>query len=308
MQSLQISGTRLCPSVLCLGTGQLGSALSEAESFALLDRFAEHGGTFLDSAHIYAAWLPNGTGASERTVGKWLRARNCRNRFVFATKGGHPELKTMNVSRLKPSDIRQDLAESLTRAQLDCVDLYWLHRDDPAIPVGEILGVLNELQREKRIRAFGCSNWTTARIEEAAAFARRSGMETFCASQISWSLLHETNPPYTAGGMLAMDQTAFDFHSRTQMAQIPYSSQARGFFAKPLAENASAINARRWHAAQSLAGRKGCSPNQIALAWLMQQPFPVFPIIGSRTREQIDDTSRALDVKLTAQEARELTD
>jgi len=94
-------------SELCLGTGGFGTAVPRDTAWAIMDRFVEAGGTFFDTAHVYAAWLPDGAGASERTIGGWVAARGCREDVVIGTKGGHPDLRSMDVSRLAPEDGRQ---------------------------------------------------------------------------------------------------------------------------------------------------------------------------------------------------------
>src|SRR4028119_1462619 len=110
--------TTLRPSVVCLGVADMGTKVSPEESFAILDAYAEIGGNFADSAHIYAAWFPDGWGKSERTLGEWIRSRRPQN-FLVGTKGGHPEMATMDVSRLAPADIEHDLNQSLERLQQD---------------------------------------------------------------------------------------------------------------------------------------------------------------------------------------------
>lgn len=298
-------------SVLCLGTGSYGSAYSEDESFALLDAFAERGVNFLDSAHIYAAWLPGGAGASERTVGRWLRSREVRSQTVIGTKGGHPELGTMHVSRLRPEDIAQDLAESLERLQTETIDLYWLHRDDPAIPVGEILTALDGHRAAGQIRAIGASNWDTARLDEAARYAATHGLVGFCASQIAWSLALSNTPYQPETGMVAMDEAALAYYSDSALRVIPYSAQAGGFFSRPYdpAEARSAAyhnptNARRWVRAQTLARQRGVSANTVALAYLLNHPCGGAAIVGPHTLSQIEDSCRAAEIALSADDLR----
>src|SRR4028119_1824671 len=101
MLHTSLPASSLQPSVLCLGTAGFGSDTSADESFAMLDTFAEAGGNMADSAHIYAAWLPDGWGQSERTLGDWLRSRRPAG-FLVSTKGGHPPMENMDASRLSP--------------------------------------------------------------------------------------------------------------------------------------------------------------------------------------------------------------
>jgi aryl-alcohol dehydrogenase-like predicted oxidoreductase len=125
---------------------------------------------------------------SERTIGAWLRSRGVRKGVILATKGAHPDLDAMQVDRMSPEEIGSDLAESLDALQTDVVDIYWLHRDAPGVPVEEIVDALNVHVRAGRIRALGASNWRPDRIEAANAYARTHDLTGFSASQIAHSL------------------------------------------------------------------------------------------------------------------------
>lgn len=311
MRYFSLPGVPRDLSVVCLGAGSHGSAYTQDESFALLDAFAERGGTFLDTAHVYADWIPGGAGASERTVGRWLSCRNVGDRVVVGTKGGHPRLETMHVSRLRPEDIARDLEESRERLQLSVLDLYWLHRDDPAIPVGEILSALNQHLAAGRIRAIGASNWGTARLREAAEYARVHGLTGFCASQIAWSLARSNVSYDPATHTVSMDEAALEYYCRSRLKLIPYSAQAGGFFARPQDPTGRGsrryhgpVNARRWERAQALARERGVSATRIALAYLLNHPCGGAGIIGSRTVAQVEDSCGAADIVLAADDLR----
>ena len=213
MEYRKIANTELEPSVICLGTGGFGTALPRERAWAILDSFAEAGGNFADSAHVYASWLPDGAGASERTLGAWVRQRGVRDRFIVGTKGAHPDLKTMHISRMSPAEIGHDLMESLERLGMETIDIYWLHRDDPAVPVGEILGVLNEHMAAGRIRAIGASNWSVERLQEAEAYAQAHHLHTFCASQIGYSLAEAHPKGVSMDGTLYMEPQIWQFHT-----------------------------------------------------------------------------------------------
>lgn len=306
-------GTNLKPSVICLGTGHFGSDISTDAAFSLLDAFAEAGGNCADTAHVYAAWLPHGNGQSERTLGKWLANRQPHDFFV-GTKGGHPDLTTMDVSRLTPECIASDLDESLDRLQLAAVDIYWLHRDDPLIPVGEILDALNEHINAGRVRYLGASNWSVQRIVTANEEARRRGLTGFCASQIAWSLA-EVNPQKRGtGGTVQMDGETLAWHRNIGFPVAAYSAQANGFFAHPLPEPGaqttekqralapsywSPKNALRHARAQELGLRLGRTAHEVALAYLWSQTFPAVAIIGPRHLEQLRESLQAADLRLS---------
>jgi aryl-alcohol dehydrogenase-like predicted oxidoreductase len=318
----QLPNTDLHPSTIALGTSMYGSAIPEDRAFELMDRYVAAGGNFLDTAHVYAAWLDGGEGASERTVGKWLASRGCRADVIAATKGAHHDIRTYE-NRVAEAAIRRDLHESLDRLGVDSVDLYWLHRDDEAVPVGEVLGWLGEHISAGLVRAIGCSNWSARRQLEAAEWARARGLVGFCASQVRWSLARFHLPPGDSGsGMLSMDDAMLAFHRRTGIAAVAYSAQANGFFSGKYGPGAdedapgfrsnvaqrygTPANYRRLAAAQRLAESVGCTPNQVALAWLLAREFPVIALCGPRTIEQLADSCAAADVGLSADQIEQL--
>ena len=161
-------------SVLALGTAYLADDGEEA-SFELLDAWVELGGNLVDCARQY------GDGECERILGRWLDERGARDEVVLITKGGHHFTSGVehdpSRKRVTPEHVAADLAESLEALRADAIDLYFLHRDDPARPVGPIVAALNDHAAAGRIRSLGASNWTTERIEEANAYAAANGRQ-----------------------------------------------------------------------------------------------------------------------------------
>lgn len=310
--------TDLRLSEICLGTPEYGSSLGRAESFALLDAFLELGGNFLDTAHIYADWQCATKGMSELTLGAWVAERKCRDRVIVGTKGGSYTAECP-IPRLAPEQIRGDLLLGLARLRFDQVDLYWLHRDDPLRPVGEMLDTLDALRREGLIRWYAASNWSAARLREAAHYAAQKGIAPFAASQIQWSLAKMNPAAIQDPTMLEMDDSAWRYHRESGLAQVPYSSQARGFFSGAYAPGrldsghasvrqafGSEVNWGRLARAQALAREFGRTPNQVALAYLLSQPFPCFPIVGARRVDQLKDSCGAAGLRLTPEQVRYL--
>ena len=303
----------MTPSVLCLGTALFGSTIGRDDAFALLDFFLEAGGNFLDSARIYADWLPGEKGRSEKTIGLWMRERRNRDRVIVATKGANLDLAT-GEPRLARACIESDLAESLQALQTDRIDLYWLHRDDPARPAEEIVDTLADQVRAGRIRQFGCSNWRVERIRAAQDYARRSGLPGFVGDQPMWSLARMEQKDVRDPTMVVMDEALQAYHRETGLACIPFSSQANGWFQKhALAPDGSASSIGGCHApenearlrrARRLAAESGLSVTQIVLGYLIGQPFATIPIVGCRNREQLRDTLTAGDIRLDQDQIR----
>lgn len=309
MKTRPIPNTDLSVSAVCLGTGSFGSSVARDDAFTLLDTFVAAGGSFLDTARIYAVWLPDGANASERTVGEWLRHSGLRGQITLATKGAHPDLKTMHISRLSPEDLRHDIEASLHYLQTNCIDLYWLHRDDRSVPADEIIDALNVHVQTGQIRYLGCSNWRVERIRAANAYAQAHGLAGFIANQPLWSLAAPNREAISDKTLVLMDAEDLTFHRETGMAVIPFTAQAKGYFTK-LANGTlkdsdrrqydSDLNRERARRAHELAARYGVSITAIALSYLMSQPFPTIPIIGPKTLAQLDDCLEFIDLRLTA--------
>ena len=310
-----IPGTGLTVSPICLGGNRLGAVLDRDRSFALLDAFVAAGGTFLDTAHIYADWLPDvESSCSEKTIGRWRKARSIGDAVVVATKIGHPALSEPARQRLDRASLRRDVTESLENLQVDRLDLVYLHRDDPSADPADILGPLDELRSEGWILHYGASNWTSARLRAASDAAQKDGWQGFVANQPEWSL-GTRNPGTAAGDLCAMDAEMIDWHRATGAAAIPYSAQAQGFFDKLAAGTIDSTTARNYDNASNrergrrlaaLAERHGLSPTEAMLALFRLSPFPVIPVVGCRTPAQIVSSFRGARVMLDVNEVRAL--
>lgn len=284
-------------SVLALGTLRFDEQ-DMATADELLATFFEAGGTVLDCAHEY------GGGSSERAVGNWLAATGCGDQAVIVTKGCHPY---GDGPRVTPEHLTADLTDSLSRLRRTHVDLYLLHRDDPSVPVGPVLETLEEHRRAGLIRAYGASNWTLARLEEAQAYATTHELVGFSASSPHLSLADPAAPLYP-GAVSACDPRSRRWYAEHSLVVFAWSAQAGGFFLDPPPPSASLAaydtpgNAERRRRAKVVAARKGCLAHHIALAWTLHQPFRSFAIIGPRSAAELRSSLLALDVELTEDE------
>ncbi|MFC4811281.1 aldo/keto reductase [Paenibacillus sp. GCM10023250] len=317
-----IPGTDLNAAVVVMGTAGFGGGMTEAEAFRLFDLYVEQGGNFFDTALVYDDWLNRGRSLTEIRLGKWLKARGNRKRLVLATKGGHPELTSMHIGRLGREDLIADVDRSLSQLGTDVIDLYWLHRDDPAAPVAGIMETLDELVRSGKVRSIGCSNWTVARIREAQAYAEANGLTKFAASQPLWNMAMVNHGSIRDTTLVVMNEADKTYYERAGMAVIPFSSQANGFFGGRYARgreagrqgSADAVerqyfsegNFDRLERAQRLAAELGTTGSAIALAYLTSQPFPVFPIVGATKPDYVIDCCAAGDITLTPAQIRYL--
>jgi aryl-alcohol dehydrogenase-like predicted oxidoreductase len=266
---------------------------------AMFDYFVEMGGNCFDTAYIY------GGGRSERALGQWLQLRGNREQVVVIGKGAH----TPNCS---VEGIDRQIPESLERLQTEYIDLWLMHRDDPEIPVGDFVECLNEHLRSGRIRAFGGSNWSVARLQAANDYAREQGLVGFAASSPNLSLA-VWNEPQWEGCVSASDRGSRGWYEQMQMPLFSWSSQARGFMTGRFRpeDTSSPEMVRVWYneanfqrlaRAEELARAKGVAVTQIAVAYVLCQPFPTFALIGPQTIEEARTSALGLDVELTPEE------
>ena len=286
---------------LVLGTMLEGATFPAPHAFALFDDYFAHGGNCFDTAHIYAG------GLGEQLLGQWLKARNLRDQVVIIGKGAYPPC-------CDPVGLTRQLDESLARLQTDHVDLYLMHRDNPDIPVGEFVDVLNQLLKAGKLRAFGGSNWTLERVAAANRYAKRKGLTGFAAISNQFSLA-EMVAPVWAGCVSVSDATSRKWLKKQQLPNFCWSSQARGFFsgyAQP--DNHCDLElVRCWYSddnflrlerVKELAKKRGALPINIALAYVLAQPLSLFALIGPRTLQELRTTLPALKLELTPKELR----
>lgn len=282
------------------------------QSFALFDAVFEQGCTAFDTGHVY------GNGEVERTLGRWMQARGNRAQVFILSKCAH---HSQDRKRVTPYDITSDLMDSLARLQTDSVDLYLLHRDDPSVPVGPIVEVLNEHHAAGRIRAFGGSNWSVERITAANQYAIAHGLVPFSASSPNLSLAAQLRPPWQDCISISGPQGEADrdWYARTQMPLFTWSSFAGGFFSGRFTRDnlntftdeldqlcvyayASEDNFQRLDRAQALAAQKGLTVQQVALAYVLNLPLDIFTLVGHQSGEEFLMNSVACDVTLSAAE------
>lgn len=275
---------------LVLGTLVLSTAEPEPGA-AVLDEYVRLGGNVIDTARVYS------DGDAERALGDWLERRSeIRDRLVVVSKGAHPD---GDRKRVTAADITADLRESVERLR-GPIDLYLLHRDDPSVPVATIIDCLNEQREAGLARAFGTSNWTTERIDAANAYAAQAGLEGFCISSQHLSLAPQ-NEEHWPDTRSANDAAIHDWHVRTQTPLLAWSAQARGYFAgrddaevRRVYDSPESRERRR--RAQHVGRRLGRPAAQVALAWVLHQPYPVYAAFGARTVDQLREAMGALEV------------
>ena len=267
----------------------------------MFDDFVERGGRTFDTAYIY------GGGQCEPMLGQWMANRGIRDDLVVIGKGAH-------TPHCDPESIGRQLTESLERLQTDYIDQYFMHRDNPDVPVGEFVDAMDAEFRAGRIRAFGGSNWSIERFEQANAYAAANGRQPLTALSNHLSLAQAYDVPWT-GCMHVSDPASKAWLEQTQTPLFPWSSQARGFFtgrARPDDRSDAELvrcfysddNFERLARAEQLGKEFGVPATAIALAWLLHLPFPVFPLIGPRQVSETVGSLQGLTISLTPEQVR----
>lgn len=297
--------TELRVSAICYGAASFGTAVQGEAMDRLFGMLRDAGGNFFDTAHCYCAWLPDGDGVSERALGECVRRQGGREALVIASKGGHPAMSPYYPRPerfLAPEVITADIDDSLRRLRMDVIDLYYLHRDDAAVPVGEIVESLNAEVARGRIRYLGASNWRVERIAEANAYAAAHGLRGFVISQPQFSLAQPAGAMGDDPCMRHLTTADMRWHTTTQLPVAAYTSTAGGFFAGRAGGFDTPDNRARRERAEQLASSLNATPTQVALAWLLAQPFPVIPILGTTQPDHLREGLAATEVRLTEEQ------
>jgi len=289
---------------LCLGGNVFGWTIDEQRSFAVLDAYFQAGGNFIDTADSYGRRGSGGAGESERIIGRWIASRGNRDELLIATKVG----MAPDLQGLSKETIRRGIEGSLQRLGVDCIDLYYAHRDDPNTPLQETLGEFGALIAEGKIRHAGASNYSAERLQEALSVGAELGMAAYVALQPHYNLLDRGE---YEGELVAVCE-------RNGLACVPYFGLARGFLTgkyrrggdevdSPRAAGVreSYFNARGFAVLDALDEIAAAHDNTVAavsLAWLTAQPTVLAPIASATSTEQLRELLPSAELELTADE------
>lgn len=302
-------------SPLVLGAMMFGTTVDEQTSFALLDRFVERGGVWIDTADCYAFWASDSGrgGDSERLLGRWLAARpGVRDRVRIATKVGaepiEPGSAPLRREGLSPKAVRAAFAGSLDRMGIDHVDLLWLHQEDRSTPIEQTVEALAGLPADR----FGVSNHPTWLVERGRAHARAIGTRPFDALQLNATYLRPrpgTLPPGVVHrfGVLSDEQADYAAEHRMDLwAYTPLLSGAYDNPAKPIPEVYDHPGTTtRLKALDEVAAEAEATRGQVVLAWLLSRG--IRPMLGGSKLGQLDSALDGVALKLSDDQLRRLT-
>lgn len=289
---------------LVLGGNVFGWTVGGADSDTLLEGFIERGGTMIDTADVYSAWITGHVGGeSETAIGNWLARRGRRDDVLIATKVGM--LPGEGGAGLRPERIAAAVDASLKRLRTDHIDLYYAHRDDPETPVADVLGAFSRLVEAGKVRALGASNFSAERLAESLDVSAAQGLPAYTVLQPELNLVAR-NGFEGALQMLCIDRglgvltyfaLASGFLTGKYRQEADFGQSLRGSrMAGYLDARGQAILA----ALDTIAGETGTTPAQIALAWNAAQPGVTAPIASATSLTQLDDIASAMSLDLSA--------
>jgi aryl-alcohol dehydrogenase-like predicted oxidoreductase len=307
--------TRREVSVLSLGAMLMGTVTDEATSFAILDRYVEAGGTFVDTSDNYAFWV-NGTqgGESETLLGRWRRSRGITDEVVVATKLGARPLApgpgyVDNPEGLSAAVIRESADASRKRLGVDRLDLLYAHIDDHTVPQEETVRAFGELVADGTVGLLGVSNQWIWRVERARNLAAARGVPGYEVLQYHHTYLRgrtdapaelDVDGPPGAGELLSY------VRRNRELTLVAYSPLLSGAYTRDDKPLATALDhpgtPRRLDALRAVAAEAGATVNQVVLSWLIGGDVPVVPLVGASSVAQLDESLAAVDLELTAEQ------
>jgi aryl-alcohol dehydrogenase-like predicted oxidoreductase len=296
-----IPGLDRAVSRIVLGTAALSEGKADVAA-ELIDTYIAAGGNMIDTAATY------GGGWSDRNVGAWLKRTGRRDDVLILGKGAHHDRLG---DRVTPEEISLDLGLSLERLGTTYIDLLVLHRDDPKLSVGPIVEVLDHHHRRGRVRAVGSSNWSSARLAEARAYAHVHDLLPFTASSVNLALAIPMEPMWANCISIAGDEAGQAWYREQGIPVLSWSSQAGGFFSGRFSpedrSNADMVrvyyndaNWGRFDRATRLGRDLGLNATQVALAWVLNQPgLEAFALVGPTTTTELEQSLAVADIVLT---------
>ena len=307
MEKRRIGNSELAIAPLALGGNVFGWTADEQASFGILDYFSDCGGTMIDTADVYSAWVPGHSGGeSETVIGRWLKRSGKRDNAVIATKVGM-------MAGLAPDSVAAACDASLKRLGIDCIDLYYQHKDDESVPLADSLGAFDALKRAGKIRAVGLSNFTAGRIDEAMRIAETEGLERPCALQTWYNLVERQKLEGPLGeaatahglGILPFYSLANGFLTGKYRSKEDLGKSVRGL------RNAEYLEGRGMRvlaALDEIAAEADAALATVALAWAMAQPGITAPIASATSLDQARELVASLTLVLSPGQMERLTE
>jgi aryl-alcohol dehydrogenase-like predicted oxidoreductase len=305
MDLRRLGGSGLETPRLVLGGNVFGFTAKGEEAFRILDRFAEAGGTMIDTADVYSKWVPGHVGGeSESLLGEWLKRRGGQKGVLIATKVGYD-------AGLSAAEIERAAEGSLKRLGVEAIDLYYAHKDDEATPLEESLAAFDRLVKAGKVRALGASNYSAERLGLVLDVSERERLARFEVLQPEYNLM--TRDRFEG----PLQQLCIE----RGLGVLPYYGLASGFLTgkyRSAADKGKSVRGSRMDAylnerglailaaLDDIAAEAGATPAQVALAWLAAQPGITAPIASATSAEQLEELLGVLTLELTGDQVERL--
>jgi len=297
----KLGKTNIEVSALAMGSDLIGSKIDSQTAFKLFDFYHGNGGNFIDTANMYACWLPGCKGGeSETTIGAWMKERRNRNEVVISSKLAfdYPGC----AGGLSAGEIQRECEKSLKRLQTDRIDVYYAHRDDREIPLEETMKAFDALVKAGKVRAIGASNLFLWRVAEANLVSRTNNWAEYSVVEQRYTYLR---PRHGAdfGPQIFISEELKDFARAHGVALIGYSILLQGAYTRSdrqvPTQFAGPDSDERLAALKVVAAEAGCSPPQAIIAWMRQSDPAILPIIAGSKTEQLRENIAALNIMLS---------
>lgn len=308
MKTQLLGQTGVEVSSLCLGAMYFGSRNDEATSYRILDHYVDAGGSFIDTANIYAMWVQGYHGGeSETLLGKWMQERRNRQQVFIASKVGF-NYQDVPIS-LSARWIEEECNKSLRRLNIETIDLYYAHCDDRETPLEETLAAFNRLVQAGKVRFIGASNYLAWRLERAGWISQTQGYPQYCCVQQRHTYL-PIRPGASSGRQVVANKDLMDYCQQSGTTLLAYSALLSGAYTRadrPLpGEYRSPDNEARLTALRAVAQEIGATVNQVILCWMQQSSPQVLPLIAASSEAQLTENVGALAFELSADQMNRL--
>ncbi|WP_137904131.1 aldo/keto reductase [Chryseobacterium sp. 2VB] len=296
MEKRKIKNTDLTIAPINFGGNVFGWTLDEKQSFDILDRFAEAGFNFIDTADTYSWWVNGKGGQSEEIIGKWMKSRANRNDIVLATKVGS-ETKEHGYD-ISKKHILKSVDESLQRLQTDHIDLYYTHFDDNITPAEETLAAYDEIIKAGKVRYIAASNLSPERLKASFEAAEKNNLPKYVALQPHYNLMEREG----------FEQNYAPLAEQFDLSVFPYWSLAAGFLTGKYRDEADLTKSARGEGVRKYLNPKGLevlkaldqvsakhhtTQGTVSLAWLLSNPLITAPIVSATSASQLETVFNA---------------
>ncbi len=308
MKTVQLGTSGIEVSVFCMGAMYFGSRTEKETSYQLLDQYVAAGGSFIDTANIYARWMSGCVGGeSETLLGEWMRERKNRDQLFIASKVGfpYPEVE----QGLKAQQIEEECNKSLKRMGIETIDLYYAHVDDRNTPMEETLQAFDTLLKAGKVRLIGASNFLAWRLEEARGVSQTHGWVEYCCIQQRYTYIRP-KAGTSFDPQIAANDDLLDYCRARGITMLAYSPLLSGAYTRKdrkfQKQYVGSDTGARLSALKKIAHESGATINQIILAWMLQSEPCVIPLVATSTKEQMQENLAALEIKLSAEQMNDL--